>query len=507
MTSETPRNRKRLTHTKKQKAGCRLLADHTKTRILFDGGARSGKTVLIIEYMVRRALRFPGSRQLIVRKHRVHAYASIWQDTLRDYLREYVPKSYYGKRESRMLSVEFSNGSTIIIEGLDSDERVGKLLGNEYVTVFVNEARQTTWPMVQLLITRLAQKVTDNDGRLCQAKLILDTNPAGPKHWLHQMAIEKVYPDSVEPLPDAQEWGRLNWSAYDNRAHLPKAFLKALEALPPVERDRMLHGKWVQNVGLVYPDFDSCLVEGGGAIDLPAIALAAAGGRIIMPAGELYGGIDWGFNNPFCALAAVLDHDDVLWVFRCRYKRETPLGLHAKQIPQDVTYYADPSGADQIAEMRRADHVVRKAPNSIMAGIAAVTARIRGGRLKIMNIPEMRPLIQEAYGYAYPEGQDTEKPEDRDNHAMDALRYLVAGVDRGRTALLWEDDVPHPQPPAPSRLKPQDPGEGAGVDGMQDQYQSPTGPRESERSGRGRDEDDEGEEWLHPDNEEIWEYL
>ena len=267
MTSEDLRNRQRLTHTEKQGAGWGLLTDHTKSRILFDGGARSGKTVLVIEFMVRRALRFPGSRQLIVRKHRVHAYASIWRDTLAEYLRNYVPGDCFRKRETRLLSVEFDNGSLIAIEGLDSDDRVDKLLGNEYVTVFVNEARQTTWPMVQLLITRLAQNVSDDDGNQCQAKLILDTNPAGPKHWLHKMAIEKVYPNTVDPLPDAQEWGRLNWSAYDNREHLPRAFLKALEALPPVERDRMLHGKWVQNEGLVYPEFDSCLVEDGGAED------------------------------------------------------------------------------------------------------------------------------------------------------------------------------------------------------------------------------------------------
>ena len=145
--------------------------------------------------------------------------------------------------------------------------------------------------------------------------------------------------------------------------------------------------------------------------------------------------------------------------------------------------------------MRRADHVVLKAPNSIMAGIAAVTARIRDGRLKIMNIPEMRPLVQEAYGYAYPEGQDTERPEGRDNHAMDALRYLVAGVDRGRTALLWEDKADEQTE------------ESSATQQTQNRDALATGTPDSPRSEPSPGDRPDQEDWLSADNEELWEYM
>ena len=72
--------------TEKQKAGLNLLSDPEKTRILFTGGSRSGKTFLIIEYLLQRAYQYPGSRQLIVRKHLVDTRNSIWYDTLRKYL-------------------------------------------------------------------------------------------------------------------------------------------------------------------------------------------------------------------------------------------------------------------------------------------------------------------------------------------------------------------------------------------------------------------------------------
>lgn len=480
-----------LKHTEKQMAGWKLLTSGDKTRILFDGGARSGKTVLVIEYMIMRALRFPGCRQLIVRRHRVHAYASIWDDTLRDYLKQHVAGALFERSTSRMLCVTFRNGSQIIVDGLDNEERVDKLLGNEYATVFVNEARQTTWRMAQILMTRLAQKVEDSAGGLCVPKLIFDTNPAGPKHWLHRVAVELMCADVAEPLPDADNWGRLNWSAYDNTEHLPASFVAALEALPHVERERMLHGRWVRNEGLVYPDFDSCLVEDGRTPDRRVIDA-----KVIRREGNWYGGIDWGFNNPFCALVGVLDKDDVLWVVRCRYRKRTTLATHASKLPHDVTYYADPSGADQIAELRRADHVIRKAPNSIPAGIAAVTARMRDGRLKIIKSPQMQPLLQEAYGYAYPEDRDDERPEDKDNHAMDALRYLVAGVDRGRTALLWEDEADDETEPSP--------------DEAQKRYAPATARKSRTREERlpdGHSMIDSDKDWMHRDNEALWEDL
>ena len=462
--------------TEKQAAGWRLLTDRTATRVLFDGAARSGKTMPIIEYLVMRALRFPGCRQLIARKYRVHAYASIWRDSLDRYLREHVPAGLFRKHEEPMLGIRWNNGSEIIIDGLDNDERVDKLLGNEYVTVFVNEARQVSWGVVQRMLTRLAQRVCDEAGRECVPKLILDTNPAGPRHWLHRVGVEHLDPDTMQPLLDAANWARLNWVASDNAANLPEQFLRSLDALPAVERARMRDGIWCQNEGLVYPDIASCIVE-------PPAKL---------PEGDLFGGIDWGFSAPFAAVVGVLDGDDVLWIVRCRYKRRTPLSVHAARLPRDVVWFADPAGADQIAELRRADHTVRRAPNSIMAGIAAVSARIRDGRLRILNLTEMQPLLEEAYGYAYPEEHgDSEQPVGVDDHAMDALRYLVAGVDRGRTALLAESDDAVDQTP--------------GTAEPQKRYapveDPPPRPRE-ERVPAG--EEREGQEWLDPENPAIW---
>lgn len=103
----------------KQSEGWKLLASPKKTRILFDGGSRSGKTALIAEYLVRRALQYPGSRQLAARKHRAHAKTSLWSDTLKSYL---VRKPAFrrlpfpGERNSRLF---FIMGPPFMVGGLD----------------------------------------------------------------------------------------------------------------------------------------------------------------------------------------------------------------------------------------------------------------------------------------------------------------------------------------------------------------------------------------------------
>jgi hypothetical protein len=98
-----------------------------------------------------------------------------------------------------------------------------------------------------------------------------------------------------------------------------------------------------------------------------------------------------------------------------------------------VMWYADPAGRTEIEELRVAGHKVRRGANDIRPGIAAVTARIRTGGLKVhrAGCPN---LVAEARLYRYPtEGERPhadENPIDDHNHALAALRYLISGIDR-----------------------------------------------------------------------------
>ncbi len=187
--------------------------------------------------------------------------------------------------------------------------------------------------------------------------------------------------------------------------------------------------------GLVFPGLPRCVVAGP----------APTGGKKV-------GGIDFGFRNPFAAVWGVLDRDDVLWLTGEHYARQKTLSFHADHLPRDVTWYADPAGATERAELRHAGFTISEGYNALRPGIAAVTARIEAEALKIVA-GACPNLLTEATLYAYADDASeggSEEPIDRHNHALSALRYLVSRLDR-------HHQVPRPPADPPKKKKARDP--------------------------------------------------
>jgi phage terminase large subunit len=179
--------------------------------------------------------------------------------------------------------------------------------------------------------------------------------------------------------------------------------------------------------GLVYPEFSKCVVQ-----ELPAHVRADAPGV----QGRLYGGLDFGFRNPFAAVWGVLDRDDVLWLTGEYYESQQPLSHHVTRLPKGVMWHADPSGAAEIAELRRGNFRVWPAANAVRPGIIAVTARLNTGRLRVLA-GACPNLLREASLYRCEDdaaGKAAETPRDEHNHALDALRYVVYRLDAGKLA-------------------------------------------------------------------------
>lgn len=174
------------------------------------------------------------------------------------------------------------------------------------------------------------------------------------------------------------------------------------------------------------------------------------------------GAIDFGFSNPFAALWGHLDNDDCLWVTGERYVRQCTLPTHSEAIPKGVRYWCDPAEPDSIRELRIAGHDAvpcvhlsgRGAAGEIkkpkLAGIDRVSERIRQGKLKVVR-SKCPNLVREFGLYHYDPEKLSEDPVKEDDHTMDALRYLITGIDRGRAIpVAYEPDPPPPERPARS---------------------------------------------------------
>jgi hypothetical protein len=215
--------------------------------------------------------------------------------------------------------------------------------------------------------------------------------------------------------------------------------------------------------GLVYPNFARCVVAALPPHlrlwDLSSLSPSAVGPAGAAASGpdvpriRRVGGIDFGFRNPFAAVWGIVDGDGHLWLTGEHYSRQRPLSHHAAHLPRGVTWYADPSGANERAELRCAGFVVHKGDNVLPPGIAAVSARLEAGTLHILE-GRCPNLVSEAELYRYeqgPEGRGGEVPVDEYNHALAALRYLVSRLDERHMARPRSPATPATPPAAAPR--------------------------------------------------------
>lgn len=143
-----------------QEAARRLLEGSQRYTCLA-GGTRSGKTFLIVRAIVMRALQEKGSRHAILRFRANAARASIALGTLPQVVQLCFPGILL-KEHRQDGYFALPNGSRIWIGGLDDKDRVEKILGLEYATVFLNEASQIPYSSALIAFTRLAQSDARN---------------------------------------------------------------------------------------------------------------------------------------------------------------------------------------------------------------------------------------------------------------------------------------------------------------------------------------------------------
>jgi len=237
----------RVNLTAKQKEALAKIKGGAAHFLIY-GGSRSGKTFLFCFLVWVRAIRFPGSRHLICRLHYNHVKASIWLDTLKA-IDAFFPglKPTWNETDHY---IKFSNGSEIWVDGLDDKERVEKILGREYATIYYNECSQIGYSSVQLTLTRLAQKIAG-----CKPRAFYDLNPTSRGHWTYKLFVEHVDPIEDAPLKYPQEYAFVQMNPKDNTENLAAGYIETqLEGLSESRRRRFLDGEYSDdNEALVFP--------------------------------------------------------------------------------------------------------------------------------------------------------------------------------------------------------------------------------------------------------------
>jgi PBSX family phage terminase large subunit len=395
--------------TKKQREAITLLKS-SATNILLYGGTRSGKTALFIESIIYRALNYANSRHLIARLRYNHAKTSVWHETLLPALKR-LPKHAYTINKTD-LYITLANGSEIWVGGFDDKDRVEKILGHEYCTVFFNEISQISYETILLGLSRLAQKING-----CKNKAYYDCNPPSPLHWAYKQFILKQNPKTGEILKRQELFASLLMNPVHNLDNLPENYIEDfLEILPENARRRFLLGEWVKREGVIYGKFaDKHIVK-----------------RKEVPQIEYYAiGLDFGLNS--CAVLIGFVGEGVYILDEVSGYNITASVLNKKMLDKwsDIDYivYCDPNGGERIQEINNG----YKADNAVEDGIDTINTLIERDDFYIVDT--CRNVLDEIISYRRDEKERVVKEND---HHMDAMRYgIFSALPQKMGGITW----------------------------------------------------------------------
>jgi phage terminase large subunit len=342
------------------------------------GGTRSGKTYAILQYLIVKALQETQNITVVRR-----TVPSLKRSVIKDF-KEIMLELGIWSNDSYNISdrvYSFSNGSFLSFVNTDDAE---KLRGVKSNILFIDEASEQHEESYFQLSIRTS------------GEIILAYNPTvSPYHFLRNM-------DDCEKFV----------TTYKDNPYLPEQMVKEIEALEfknPKYWSIYGLGEYTVNDKAVFQNFQ-ILEE--------------------FPTHELVGfGMDFGFSQDPTAMVAVHKHHDMLYVREVMYDR----GLTTQDIVKRLQslnigkteIWADSAEPRLIEEIYRSGFnikPVKKGPDSINFGISVLQ------NFGLVIDKKSTHLIDELYGYEYitdKNGIVLDKPQDFNNHLIDALRYLA----------------------------------------------------------------------------------
>lgn len=221
---------------------------NTHRHSLLYGGSRSGKSLILVRHIFLRAMK-KKSKHLMVRLRYNHARTSLGHETIPFVIAQCFPGVGITENKSdNYWTVPTVDGeeSQVWLGGTDDAQRIDKVLGSEYSTIYANECSQIPFDAITTLWTRLAE----TSG--LEQRFYYDCNPTGKKHWTHKVFLDGTLPEGEQHDLDV---AHLQMNPKDNLANLSPEYLKALASLPKRQRQRFLEGLYLTDIdGALWTD-------------------------------------------------------------------------------------------------------------------------------------------------------------------------------------------------------------------------------------------------------------
>lgn len=236
------------------------------------------------------------------------------------------------------------------------------------------------------------------------ARIICDTNPDHPKHWLKVNYIDKA---------DGSKIISNHFTIFDN-TFLNQRYINNLIATTPsgMFTERGIYGRWVIGEGAVYRDFEeSMYVE-----ELPDDIT------------EVYAGVDWGYEH-FGSIVVIGETPDgsvYMLEEHAHQYREIDFWVDVandiKKRYGDITFWADSARPEHVARFQREQLRTFNANKAVLSGIEEIAKLMKTGRFFVIS-DKVSKFKDEVYQYIW--NERTGEPVKENDDVLDAVRYAI----------------------------------------------------------------------------------
>ncbi|MGP3254552.1 PBSX family phage terminase large subunit [Lactobacillus paragasseri] len=292
---------------------------------------------------------------------------------------------------------------------------IGAIRGMTSYGAYINEASLATHEVFQEIVQRCSVR---------SARIICDTNPDIPTHWL-----KTDYIDNHDPKARIKAFS----FTIDDNTFLSKDYVEALKAATPrgMFYDRSILGQWVTGDGIVYQDFNK------DTMIIP---------RNRVPDGlDYYVGVDWGYEHPNPIILLGDDKDGNTYVLEdytqkhkfINYWVEIAKNLQTR-FGRNLIFYADSARPDNVNEFQSNGLNCINANKNVLPGIECVARKMREGKFYVVDTAS-NGLLDEIYQYAWDEstGLPLKENDVRHNDRLDAIRYAIYSRNKKGGFIPW----------------------------------------------------------------------
>jgi phage terminase large subunit len=388
----------------------------------------SAKTSTCGAEMVKHILGTPNGMSLVG----AQTYPQL-EETAKKQILDMIPEELRKQYLAQKNTLVCANGHRVLFRSFDEESKLRSL---NLTAWWIEEGNTVSFDVFAQLQTRLRNHATDKHMG------IVSTNP--DLNWIRTDFLLKseVIEGATETYVQHEEEIDPNFSTHiaatNKNIYLPDDFYETVaKNKPEWYVKRYLEGSFSFTEGAVYPMFNKNVVD----IDPREIRekVRRQGWKVVV-------GADWGLRDPTVQLLAAIDpKTGTVYIYDEYYEANTSIPKNAKEMKKRTEHIPlgsmqsmvmDPSGARRNPHDKRSifDHYAeyglffKSGNNRIEAGIQKVYSYFSLDKLKILK--SCVNTINEGINYKYkPAELDSDKnleevPIDKDNHAMDSLRYL-----------------------------------------------------------------------------------